>query len=175
MRAIQPAGPYRIAGWSFGGLLAYEVGAQLVRVGEKVEFIGILDTSYVARKKAFIDAYRAEFNDRKELLSAIRAFMGQMLSEEEQNQANTGINSGRATEDFGALVEKLREMSLLPSIWVGLTADQLRQSLARIHSYKVATVRYCAPAIATQVHVFHAQDEDTNAPSLKTTALHFDE
>jgi acyl carrier protein len=28
--SIQPSGPYRIAGWSFGGTLAYEVAKQLI-------------------------------------------------------------------------------------------------------------------------------------------------
>jgi len=41
---VQPAGPYRVAGWSFGGVLAYEVAAQLVAQGETVEFVGMLDT-----------------------------------------------------------------------------------------------------------------------------------
>ncbi|HEV2734936.1 MAG TPA: amino acid adenylation domain-containing protein, partial [Longimicrobiaceae bacterium] len=30
VREVQPVGPYRLAGWSFGGILAYEMAAQLV-------------------------------------------------------------------------------------------------------------------------------------------------
>lgn len=29
MRQAQPEGPYRLAGWSFGGVLAYEIAQQL--------------------------------------------------------------------------------------------------------------------------------------------------
>lgn len=42
IRAEQPAGPYRVAGWSFGGALAHAVAVQLGGPGE-VEFLGILD------------------------------------------------------------------------------------------------------------------------------------
>jgi thioesterase domain-containing protein len=43
MRRIQPQGPYRIAGWSFGGLVAYEIARQLVGLNETVEFLGLID------------------------------------------------------------------------------------------------------------------------------------
>ncbi|WP_232437049.1 thioesterase domain-containing protein [Burkholderia ubonensis] len=39
--ARQPRGPYRLAGWSSGGLLAYEVATQLIGRDETVEFLGI--------------------------------------------------------------------------------------------------------------------------------------
>ncbi|CDY78875.1 Siderophore biosynthesis non-ribosomal peptide synthetase modules @ Bacillibactin synthetase component F [Caballeronia glathei] len=45
IRKIQPEGPYRIAGWSFGGMVAYEIGLQLLAQGETVSFIGLLDSS----------------------------------------------------------------------------------------------------------------------------------
>ncbi|MBL9174392.1 MAG: AMP-binding protein [Verrucomicrobiales bacterium] len=44
LRAFQPAGPYALAGHSFGGLLAYEMARQLRESGHAVSFVGILDT-----------------------------------------------------------------------------------------------------------------------------------
>ena len=44
IRTVQPKGPYFIAGFCFFGLLAFEVGAQLEALGEKVAFIGLIDT-----------------------------------------------------------------------------------------------------------------------------------
>jgi non-ribosomal peptide synthetase component F/thioesterase domain-containing protein len=44
IRAVQPKGPYYIAGFCFFGLLAFEVGAQLEALGEEVAFIGLIDT-----------------------------------------------------------------------------------------------------------------------------------
>ncbi|MFN7731049.1 MAG: amino acid adenylation domain-containing protein [Pirellula sp.] len=40
----QPHGPYRLAGFSYGGMLAFEVARQLSRSGEKVDYLAILDT-----------------------------------------------------------------------------------------------------------------------------------
>jgi thioesterase domain-containing protein len=43
IRRQQPAGPYRLAGISFGGILVFEVAQQLRAAGEKVVFLGLLD------------------------------------------------------------------------------------------------------------------------------------
>ncbi|MBV8518391.1 MAG: non-ribosomal peptide synthetase [Acidobacteria bacterium] len=45
IRAIQPHGPYFLAGYSVGGQLAYEVARQMERAGERVAFIGLIDSS----------------------------------------------------------------------------------------------------------------------------------
>jgi thioesterase domain-containing protein len=44
IRRIQPEGPYRLAGWSGGGLIAYEMARQLLNTGERVEFLGMIDS-----------------------------------------------------------------------------------------------------------------------------------
>ncbi|GER81362.1 hypothetical protein KTAU_00010 [Thermogemmatispora aurantia] len=43
IRQIQPHGPYRLAGWCNGGLVAYEMARQLQAVGEKVELLVLID------------------------------------------------------------------------------------------------------------------------------------
>ncbi|WP_460452750.1 non-ribosomal peptide synthetase, partial [Arenimonas aestuarii] len=45
---IQPRGPYRLLGWSFGGLLAYETATQLKQRGHEIEFLGMLDSHLLA-------------------------------------------------------------------------------------------------------------------------------
>jgi len=44
VQAVQPAGPYRLAGWSLGGALAYEIATQLIADGATVEFVGLFDS-----------------------------------------------------------------------------------------------------------------------------------
>jgi thioesterase domain-containing protein/aryl carrier-like protein len=41
---VQPVGPYRLTGWSGGGLIAYEVAYLLLQSGESVEYVGMIDT-----------------------------------------------------------------------------------------------------------------------------------
>ena len=45
IRRVQPAGPYRLGGWSFGGLAAFEMARQLAEAGEQVAFLAVLDTA----------------------------------------------------------------------------------------------------------------------------------
>lgn len=44
MRSVQPEGPYRVLGWSMGGLVAFEIACQLQAMGEEVDFLGMLDS-----------------------------------------------------------------------------------------------------------------------------------
>ncbi|HRW40619.1 MAG TPA: AMP-binding protein [Microthrixaceae bacterium] len=43
LRRHQPEGPYLLAGYSFGGVLAFEMARQLVEAGEEVPFLGVFD------------------------------------------------------------------------------------------------------------------------------------
>ncbi|MGK4580265.1 amino acid adenylation domain-containing protein [Kitasatospora sp. HPMI-4] len=43
IRAAHPRGPYRLAGWSFGGLVAHEVATLLQDEGAEVELLALLD------------------------------------------------------------------------------------------------------------------------------------
>ncbi|MGH7582555.1 MAG: amino acid adenylation domain-containing protein [Gemmatimonadales bacterium] len=43
IRRIQPKGPYRVAGYSFGGLIAFEIAHQLRRASEEIELLFLLD------------------------------------------------------------------------------------------------------------------------------------
>jgi thioesterase domain-containing protein/non-ribosomal peptide synthetase component F len=44
IRRVQPNGPYRLCGYSFGGFVAFEMAAQLLTEGEEVPVLVMLDT-----------------------------------------------------------------------------------------------------------------------------------
>ena len=44
MQALQPAGPYQLCGYSWGGMVAFEMAQQLVQAGHEVQFLGLIDT-----------------------------------------------------------------------------------------------------------------------------------
>jgi thioesterase domain-containing protein len=44
LRRQQPQGPYHLCGWSFGGILAFEMAAQLIAAGEQVAFLALLES-----------------------------------------------------------------------------------------------------------------------------------
>ena len=44
IQIVQPDGPYLLVGYSFGGLIAFEIACQLESRGEKVNLLALLDT-----------------------------------------------------------------------------------------------------------------------------------
>ncbi len=44
IRAVQPVGPYRLLGWSIGGMIAHEMACRLEGLGQTVSHLCILDT-----------------------------------------------------------------------------------------------------------------------------------
>ncbi|MEU7454347.1 type I polyketide synthase [Streptosporangium roseum] len=60
IRKVQPAGPYRVGGWSFGGILAFEIARQLG--AENVELVAMIDSGLPDEVAA---AERAEIAARR--------------------------------------------------------------------------------------------------------------
>jgi len=44
LKTAQPRGPYRLAGWSFGGAVAFEMARRLKEHGDDVELLAVIDT-----------------------------------------------------------------------------------------------------------------------------------
>ncbi|NEQ36343.1 MAG: amino acid adenylation domain-containing protein [Okeania sp. SIO3I5] len=44
IKTVQPEGPYFLGGFSFGGLVSFEMSQQLLKAGEKVAFLALFDT-----------------------------------------------------------------------------------------------------------------------------------
>jgi amino acid adenylation domain-containing protein len=59
LRKVQAAGPYYLCGYSFGGVVAYDMARQLIDAGEQVEFLGLVDTENPA-----VDARKLSFSER---------------------------------------------------------------------------------------------------------------
>jgi len=80
IRSQQPSGPFVLAGYSFGGLLAFEVAHQLQREGRQVEMILLLDSMAMVPpwwqklKMLTVDRVRCSVNFRaRQLWSRMRA------------------------------------------------------------------------------------------------------
>jgi thioesterase domain-containing protein len=55
IQSVQTHGPYVLAGYSSGGLIAYEMACQLVSLGEEVDFLGLIDTGVPPKLEARLD------------------------------------------------------------------------------------------------------------------------
>ncbi len=72
IRAVHPQGPYRLLGWSFGGLVAHTIATMLQDEGSEVELLALLD-SYPAAAEP--DA--SETDLEQEILAALTAGLDQ--------------------------------------------------------------------------------------------------
>jgi amino acid adenylation domain-containing protein len=53
IQTLQPHGPYFLGGWSFGGLVAFEMAQQLTQAGQPIGLLAILDTPAPSHKLSF--------------------------------------------------------------------------------------------------------------------------
>ncbi len=74
IEGIQPAGPYHLLGFSFGGLVAHEVARQLEGRGERVGFLGLLDAYPFSDSRPGGETMLPD--DEGELVRAALGFLG---------------------------------------------------------------------------------------------------
>src|SRR5262249_17520106 len=67
LRTIQPEGPYLLAGWCNGGLVAYEMARQLHAVGQLVDLLVLMDPLPLVYPRTQ-RLYRATFSRLGDLL-----------------------------------------------------------------------------------------------------------
>jgi len=62
IQAIQPHGPYYLGGWSFGGLVAFEMAQQLTQAGQQIDLLAILDTPAPCHRLSFVQSLKFLLN-----------------------------------------------------------------------------------------------------------------
>ncbi|NOT13706.1 MAG: hypothetical protein HOP23_18090, partial [Methylococcaceae bacterium] len=142
IRNIQPNGPYRIAGWSAGGTIAYEIANQLIGMDEKVEFVGLIDTAYeydVVSSLTDVDILLMYIYDR----------VPQNVFEE------LSALSNRKTLD--EIIEICKQSDILPNEIDNKTVQR------RINVFKIidrAVIEYNRYSITAPLTLFVAKDND---------------
>lgn len=79
LRKVRPAGPYRLCGYSFGGVVAYAMAVQLEKEGEEIALLGLFDTENPAaeiRKLNMAERVAANWNDRSRVEAGVFEKMG---------------------------------------------------------------------------------------------------
>lgn len=65
VRRVQPKGPYHLGGFSFGGVVAYEMARQLSSSGETVGVLALLDTYATNMRSGVTSFFKALFSSRR--------------------------------------------------------------------------------------------------------------
>ncbi|MFE0018781.1 thioesterase domain-containing protein, partial [Mesorhizobium sp. NPDC059054] len=144
IRKVQPTGPYRLAAWSLGGVIAYEMARQLANAHENVEFLGLIDCANNHAVGYAAPRYKSDIDDLllrlKELVPAFQ--IGEL----------TGWRRGPRTAEH--LINECRRAGYFDD---GLTAqDVLRRTKVWRHLVSAAE-RYVPLPSSVAIHLFLAR------------------
>ncbi|WP_063048903.1 non-ribosomal peptide synthetase [Nocardia arthritidis] len=142
IRSKQPAGPYHLLGWSFGGVIAHEMAVQLQREGEQVALLAVMD-SYMA------DPPGTPPGDAGKV--PVAELIGGLLGEQAGDLGNV------ADVDWAALPQKMAE---LPEPFASFGSDRVTRILdAAVHSVALRSA-YDPPVYRGDVVYFTAALDD---------------
>jgi acyl transferase domain-containing protein/thioesterase domain-containing protein len=68
IRSVQPAGPYLLAGLCAGGVVAFEIARQLEAEGQRVVYVGLIDSSAVGAAEKTFRIAKGRFDRIREVL-----------------------------------------------------------------------------------------------------------
>ncbi|UXV22066.1 amino acid adenylation domain-containing protein [Pseudomonas fluorescens] len=160
IRSVQPHGPYRVAGWSFGGVLAYEVAMQLLGLDEAVEFLGLID-SYVPR---MTDQGKARWSGpdalKRHLLLQCTAYWKAQGGVDELASLEQ-LEAGIGQLDFAALLQRCRDEGLLYAQMAAATDADLLSFIEREVGHGHALAHYSVFALPVPVQLFSAMERPT--------------
>ncbi|HMI96542.1 MAG TPA: non-ribosomal peptide synthetase [Micropepsaceae bacterium] len=149
IRTVQRKGPYFLAGYSIGGRIAFEMAQQLVRRGETVAFLGLIDTfEKSSPKKRETVSPRAS----RHMKALRQRTLGEMAN-------YIGMRAAKNL-DYGLAVARLAVLEHLPRgiglVLVKLPSYNLRPDLYRsIH--RTASRRYTSQPYAGSITLFSAK------------------
>lgn len=141
IRQVQPEGPYRIAGYSFGACVAFEMCSQLQTQNQPVEYLFLFDGShsYVA---AYTQSYRAKLtpgNESEAETEAMCAFIQQF----------TGIEYNKLLETLLSLSDLEARanvaVDLITSSYKNISRDSLHFAATTFY-YKLKAADGYVPA-----------------------------
>jgi amino acid adenylation domain-containing protein len=90
IRSVQPVGPYRLGGWSMGGLIAWEMARQMMEEGDTVDLLALIDTTPPAK---YLEA-----DDRVDEMSMLARFALDMSRLVGQDPAPLAERFSQSTE-----------------------------------------------------------------------------
>jgi aryl carrier-like protein len=140
MKMVQPHGPYRLIGYSSGGVLTYAIAQQLLSVNESVAFIGLIDTHLPSSPRYATD---------EEILLDFAE-----LDKIKKNTLETNLRSSAVHLSLLDLIKEAIRLGMLP---YGYGADrwiQICHFLRMVSSYR-------ATNLPLMVHMFCAAEGES--------------
>ncbi|WP_346400002.1 amino acid adenylation domain-containing protein, partial [Pseudomonas syringae] len=147
IRDVQPQGPYRIAGWSAGGLIAHEMAHQAIAVGETIEFLGVIDS-------------KVQTIAPRNLISKAQFLMNlESVQERMEPALEKSLQTLADNDEIEAMFALILSNNLLPALGKDIDSALMRTHLEVAYSIYLAMDTYVSPRTAVEVSLFIAQDE----------------
>ena len=153
IQRVQPVGPYRLAGWSFGGVLAYEIATQLMDRGARVEFLGL------------IDAFHPQHAFAGDVIEQSPVAVLRELCEE--GTTELPVPEG----DFDTLFKHYREHHALPDNFVYLTAKEAYAQCRSLTLNALTMHKYLPQPVDIGMHLFTASVRPAGFPKVPSPSL----
>jgi amino acid adenylation domain-containing protein len=150
IRRVAPQGPYRLAGWSLGGTIVYEMARRLEAQGEAVEFLGLIDVHTFGEGNIVrnIEPIEHDWTEASALHHLARSM----------NMDTAIFDELDADQGLKALLEYAQEHGVLPyGISTETTWTQMRVQIT--NQVALDSYRWAGP-IASDVHLFCATELD---------------
>ncbi|MFQ4146580.1 amino acid adenylation domain-containing protein [Chlorogloeopsis sp. ULAP02] len=154
IRKFQPYGPYQIGGWSFGGIVAYEIAQQLHKQGQEVSLLAILD-SYLP---IILDPNKKI--DNKYLVGVLSRVFGGMFGQDNLVTPQE-IQHLSVDERLDYIIEKARKAKIFPP---GVERSKNRRILDVLVGTLKATYSYVRQPYPGKVTIFRASEKHIMAP-----------
>jgi thioesterase domain-containing protein len=163
MRRFQPQGPYRFAGWSLGGVLAYEVAVQLIGQDQSVEFVGLLDANCPIRRRGTnnASALQPQKSPQIRLIDLCEKGEREVPSTAGQRQALWNLKNEACETDFDDLFRRCRESGLLHESLASHSASEVQLYLVRLLAHERAIENYVAQPIPIPIYLFATKMDPT--------------
>jgi amino acid adenylation domain-containing protein/non-ribosomal peptide synthase protein (TIGR01720 family) len=161
VRRRQERGPYRLLGWSFGGLVAFEMARQLTSAGEEAWPV-LLDSRAPGPPGPPAEAPDdLEEREERELLRLLARGLSELTGIEIRPALESLGRLGGRDERVRHLLEEARRVDALPPE-VGL--DQVRPLVAVVEAHRRASAAYAPEPFAGRLAVIRARDPSPAAP-----------
>ncbi|MET0388325.1 MAG: amino acid adenylation domain-containing protein, partial [Polyangiales bacterium] len=165
IRAVQPKGPYRLLGYSAGGLIAYAMAEALLERGESVEFLGVIDApADLGVTREVIEAVdRIEHAEREDDEAAADiVFVRDSVAGLIPDRALTALHDAAHAGDLATMLQVLNEHApaLIPGK-LGADLSHARRGLRVMRATKRALCRYYPAPLPLPVTLFVASDADS--------------
>ncbi len=162
-------GPFLLAGWSLGGLLAYEVGRQMEERGLEVSFVGMIDTHPPATEGDKASLYETVVTVLTEtwfwarLLYSLTPFLRDhyYLQERQRVQDETGPNRRLWNLLTSRFVGQADVVSSMKSRRIPLMAriPSMARTFYMIHCHARHSEAYLPPTSDLRITLFQCEEE----------------